>query len=259
MRARALARAATTALPLEGPCGALRARARELACAAMGRFGRWVAVVGGAAMFGFVGAFVALSAGWLGWPGYLTVVSGSLLLYAACLIVGHAGDPVALRRRKGASRQGASRASALGPGSAAVLADAEQLVDVTRQAEAESLRDVALKNLDRLELELHDLAAACADQVVVMFSLERSLVPRALALRHERHLEEPRLDQERQDPVDGGGVGIDDAALAELLQQIVDREVASPLERRARDGVADRRPLQASLPHRAPQPFQRPL
>lgn len=167
-------------------------RVRALACAAMGRFGRWVAVAGCAAMFGFVGAFVALSAGWIEWPGYLVVVCGSLLLYAACLAVGHAGDPVALRRR-----QGASRASALDAGSAAVLADPEQLVDVARQAEAESLRDIALKNLDRLELELHDLAAACADQMVVMFTLERPLVPRAVALRHERHLEEPRFNQER--------------------------------------------------------------
>ena len=44
------------------------------------------------------------------------------------------------------------------------------------QVEAKSLCHVALKHLDGLELELDDLAASGANQVVVMLAFERPLV-----------------------------------------------------------------------------------
>src|SRR5688500_16426254 len=79
----------------------------------------------------------------------------------------------------------------------ALFAGAEELVKMARQLEAKAFRDIQLKQLDRLELELHDLAAARADQVVVVLSLECSLVAGPVAGGHQRDLKQPRFDEQR--------------------------------------------------------------
>ncbi len=76
------------------------------------------------------------------------------------------------------------------------------------QMESEPLGDVALKHLDGLELELDDVAALRADEMVVVLSLERTLVAGALAVRHQRHLKQPGLDQQRKDSVHRRGVHV---------------------------------------------------
>lgn len=103
------------------------------------------------------------------------------------------------------------------------------------EMEAEALGDVALKHLDGLEFELDDLAAGGADQVVVMLALERALVVRALPAGHQRDLQEPRFDKERQHAIDRRGVNIAVPGGAQVGQQIVGCEVTPPAQGGPRD------------------------
>jgi hypothetical protein len=109
-----------------------------------------------------------------------------------------------------------------------------------RELEAVLGRDLPLQHLERLEMELHDLAAACADEVVVMFALEGGFVAVALAHREERGLEEASLHEQRYDAIDRGHRCLANVLPVELTHEIVHIEVAGLGERGPQDRLADR-------------------
>ena len=105
-------------------------------------------------MLGFVASLLLLIAGRLTGAAYSLCVTGSRLgLYGASLLFGCQSDP-------GKQRVPAGRSVGLSPGG---VGNSQKLVDVAGELEAETLGDVAL-DLDGLELELDDLAAAGADR-----------------------------------------------------------------------------------------------
>jgi hypothetical protein len=71
---------------------------RRWCCHWMDHCGPAVVAGGLLGMAGFVGAFLAVAAGWLGTTGYLISVALSLSTYGLALVVGHFGDPFVLRR-----------------------------------------------------------------------------------------------------------------------------------------------------------------
>src|SRR5690349_16762899 len=104
------------------------------------------------------------------------------------------------------------------------------------EGEPEPARDLALQDLDGVELELDDLAAAAADEVVVVLPADRGLVARRLG-GDDRLLDDPGLRQERQRAIDRG-LRAADAAPAQVLDEVLDGEVAVALE----DGLGDGAP-----------------
>ena len=76
------------------------------------------------------------------------------------------------------------------------------------QLEVEVLREIALKYLDSLELELNDLTALGTDQMIVVCLLKCSLVAYAFAGRNQRHTQQPSLNEQGEDPVDCRGVRV---------------------------------------------------
>jgi hypothetical protein len=84
--------------------------ARERACRWMQRYERQVIALGLLGMLGFVGVSVAAVGGMLGSAGYVAGTIGSLLLYAAALLIGTLGDSFVLDRLREGSLGAPSRA-----------------------------------------------------------------------------------------------------------------------------------------------------
>jgi hypothetical protein len=116
----------------------------------------------------------------------------------------------------------------------ALGAAADELVVVPLEAEAVTGCDLPLQDLERLELELDDLAAAEAHDVIVMLPPYRSLVTPNIA-RENGGLYNARLGEQRQRPVDGR-LRTADAAPPEVGHEVLDGEMALALE----DGIQDR-------------------
>jgi hypothetical protein len=199
-----------------------------------------VAALGALGIFGFLTALVGLVAGALDGPSCLLTVAVSLAAYGLALAVGHLGDPFELRRREAARARPVRDGSARRRARLAVRAHPEQLVDVARQAEAEPLGDVTLKHLDGFEVKLEDRTTARADEVVVVLALEGSLVSSPVSRGDERMLDEACFDEQRQDAVHRRRMRVCDAAVTQILHQIVHREMAAPQQRRTRNRVAHR-------------------
>jgi hypothetical protein len=130
-------------------------------------------------------------------------------------------------------------------------------VVVPLEAEAVPGRDLALQDLERLELELDHLPAAAAQQVVVVVAPERGLVALPVA-GHDGGLEDPRLREQRQGAVDGG-LGPADPALLEVSDQILDGIVPLAREGRLDDGGARLRQPELPLVEEALEAIQRLL
>src|SRR5438270_12949688 len=127
-------------------------------------------------------------------------------------------------------------------------AEPVQLELVVRDGEAVLLGHPVLKLLDSLVLELGDVAAGGADQVVVVVPVQGPLVAGLPPFEVPRR-RQPGVGEDLHRPVDGGG---SDAriALLGLLHQPVDREVAGLRE----EGVDD----QVALPRRLQPPRRDP-
>src|SRR5205814_7776979 len=108
--------------------------------------------------------------------------------------------------------------------------------------------------LDALVLELEDVLAAGADQVVMVVAVESGLVAGLPALE-VAHAGQTRLGEDLHRPVDGGGA---DAGIApaRFLHQLLDAEVP----RLGKEGINDHVALPGSLepplgdPRRQPEP-----
>src|SRR4051812_17604549 len=98
------------------------------------------------------------------------------------------------------------------------------------------VRHAILQLLDALVLELDDVAARGADQVIVVVPVERGLVARLPALEVAR-AGEAGVGEDLHGAVDGGGA---DAGVPRrhLLEQLVDREMAVLREEGVDDQVA---------------------
>src|SRR5579883_1221083 len=138
---------------------------------------------------------------------------------------------------------GARPASVLLP---ALPAEAVELVRVPAHDEVVQLGDRLLRLLDLLVVELDDPAAPRADEVVVVHVAERALVELVAPL--EVHgLEEVRLDEESERPVDGRLRGRAVLAL-QVVEELLRREVLGDGERAGEDGPPLVRELEALLP-----------
>ena len=104
------------------------------------------------------------------------------------------------------------------------------------EPEAVACRHLALEDLDGLELELHHLPAAAADDVVVVDAPERGFVVPCITSNDSR-LYDTGLGEEREGPIDGG-LGAANPAAPEIGDQVLDGEVPPALERRLDDGRA---------------------
>src|SRR4030042_1222948 len=80
---------------------------------------------------------------------------------------------------------------------------ADELVQVALEREPVARGDIALEDLERLELELHDLPAADADQVIVVLLAEGRLVALTIS-SHDGRLQDTGGSEQRQGPVDRG-------------------------------------------------------
>lgn len=80
-------------------------KARQWCCHCMERWSSCVFALGLFGMAGFVGSFALIAAGWVGVSGYLTLAAASLTAYSVCLLVGHLGDALELRRRYPSSEE----------------------------------------------------------------------------------------------------------------------------------------------------------
>jgi hypothetical protein len=110
-----------------------------------------------------------------------------------------------------------------------------ELVAVPEHLEpAELGRDALLQALDLVVLELEDEPALDADQVIVMIAddLVARLAVAELALDRE-----PALDQELERAIDGGLADLG-MALADLREQLVDRDVVARPEELLDDRLA---------------------
>ena len=122
----------------------------------------------------------------------------------------------------------------------AAAAEAEDLVAVALDHEADLLRRLVLQALDLRARELEDVAAGLADEVVVVGPL---VVGLEAALPVEGQLaREPRLLQQLQGAVDGGAADVGPALLHEG-QEVVHGEVLL----RPQEGVEDHLALLAAL------------
>src|SRR5256714_3891596 len=121
-------------------------------------------------------------------------------------------------------------------------AEPVQLELVVRDGEAVLLGHPVLKLLDSLVLELGDVAAGGADQVIVVVPIQGRLVAGLTALEVPRR-RQPGVGEDLHRPVDGGGTDARIALLG-LLHQLVDGEVAGLREERVDDQVALPRRLQ---------------
>ena len=101
------------------------------------------------------------------------------------------------------------------------------------EPEAVACRDLLLKDLERLELELDHLSAPRAEQVVVVVAAEGGLVAASLP-RNDGRLENSRLREERQRPVDGR-LRASDPPRLQIADEILDRIVTLARQRRLHD------------------------
>src|SRR5690606_12404277 len=113
-----------------------------------------------------------------------------------------------------------------------VGAGAVQLVLVAPQLEAVPEREVFLQLLDLLVLELDDVAALEADEVVVVLVLERHLIARD-PVAEVPLVGETTLLEELQRPIDGGVTHLGILS-AHLEEEVLDREVPLALEEQVR-------------------------
>src|SRR4051812_4101199 len=133
------------------------------------------------------------------------------------------------------------------------LAEAVELQLVVRDGEAVFAGDAILELLDALVLELDDVAAGGADQVIVVVPIEGGLVARLAAFEVPGG-GEARVREDLHGPVDGGGADAG-VALLGLVDQLVDREVTALGE----EGVDDQVPLARGLEAAGRDPAGQPL
>ncbi len=105
---------------------------------------------------------------------------------------------------------------------------------VALEAEAVPRRDLALQDLECLELELHHLAAAKTDQVVVVLTPHGGLITTYFS-SHYCLLHDPSFGEERQRPVDGRLRATDPTPL-QIRDELLDREVPRALQHGLDDG-----------------------
>src|SRR5262245_4326883 len=151
--------------------------------------------------------------------------------------------------RGGSDLLDAAARPARGPPLAAFGADAVQLHAVAAHHEAEEAGDALLQLLELLAVELDDLAAALADDVVVVLLLRLGGLVARLAVVEMPLVRQATLLQQLERPVDGG---VADARV-HLLDggvQLLDREVLSGPEEHLRDVVALRGRFEAPLAQR---------
>src|SRR5262249_37517621 len=131
----------------------------------------------------------------------------------------------------------------------ALRADAVELHPVTAHDEAEEARDPLLELLELLAVELDDLPAALADDVVVMLLGGLGGLVAGLPVVEVTLVRQPAFLEQLEGPVDRR---IADARV-HLLHgrvQLLDREVLARAEEGARDVVALRSRLEAPLAQR---------
>src|SRR5579862_114586 len=134
-------------------------------------------------------------------------------------------------------------------------ADAVQLHAVAADGEAEEAADAVLQVLELLAGKLDDLAAALADDVIVLARLGLDRLEARLAVVEVALRREADLLQQLERPVDGG-VADARAHLAHGAVELVDRDVLLGREEDTRDVVALRGRLETpsaqrllELPH----------
>jgi hypothetical protein len=130
-------------------------------------------------------------------------------------------------------------------------------VVVRLEPEAVPGGDLALEDLERLELELDHLAASPAQEVVVVVAPEGSLVA-AVVAGHDGRLQDAGLGQQRQRPVDGR-LGAADPAPPQVGDEVVDGVVPLARHRRLDDGGARLRQPELLLVKEALEAVQRLL
>src|SRR5512141_724476 len=128
----------------------------------------------------------------------------------------------------------------LGLARGAAAAAAEDVVAVAVDAEAQAGGDLLLDPLDLRALELDDLAAGPADEVVVVVAAQRRLEARLAA--QQQFARQPGVLEELQGAVDGGAPDLRVAPLHHL-EQVLHRDVLA----RPQEGVEDHLALRAAL------------
>lgn len=123
------------------------------------------------------------------------------------------------------------------------------------EPEAVSRRDLALEDLEGLELELHDLAAAATNQVVVVFAPHRHLVAPSFS-SSDGMLKYSSLNQQWQYAIDGC-LGAADPARFEIRREILDREMARVLQHGLDNGPAGCREPESPAREKSFEPHHR--
>jgi len=113
---------------------------------------------------------------------------------------------------------------------------APELVRVIDHPEFLPAADLVLGALDFAALEFHDSAARQADHVIVVVAAEHRLVP-GLPFGHLDLVDEPRLDEAGQGPVEGGPGHLPSFS-AEDLQEIVGGEMTADRQHLRQNGPA---------------------
>src|SRR5690348_11241949 len=161
------------------------------------------------------------------------------------------------------ARAGGAFAAPWGPGSALLFrkpaarlaggAEAVQLQLVMGDGEAVLARHPVLELLDAFVLELGDVAAGGADEVVVVVAVQRRLVAGLRALEVPRR-GEAGVGEDLHGAVDGGGADAG-VALLGLLHQLVHAQVAALGEEGVDDQVALPRRLETARGDPGGQPL----
>src|SRR5262245_65658348 len=132
------------------------------------------------------------------------------------------------------------------PAFAAIRADAVQLEPVAGEHESQKARDALLLRLERFAVELHDLAAALADDVIVVLGALLARLVARLAVVEAPLGGEPGFLEQLEGAVDGG---VADAGVHLLHRgvELFDRTMPAFGEEHARDVVPLRRGLEAAF------------
>ncbi len=127
------------------------------------------------------------------------------------------------------------------------------------EAEPIVLCDLLLEQLERRRMELNELTAASADEVIVMIASKGALITLSLSKPRRSLSNQPCLHKERYRSIDRRRMRVAQSPRAKDTRQVFDGEMALVAKSTARDALAHLRVLELLLSNEFTETRKRPL